>query len=91
MAIEHDAQNQQFTTTRDGKQAGPAYALAAPGLNNFIHTFFDETLRGQGIAEELARAALAFAQEQGLKVKTSCTYMAGCVRHHHAGQADLLA
>ena len=91
MTIEHDAKNQEFTTTRDGKQAELAYARPAAGLIDFTHTFVDEALRGQGVADELARAALAFAKEHNLKVKTSCTYMAGFVQRHRAEYADLLA
>ena len=51
----------------------------------------DEALRGQGVAEELARAGLSFAQENHLKVKTTCTFMAGFVKRNHAEYAELLA
>ena len=43
------------------------------------------------MADELARAALAYARAQHLKVKTSCTFMAGFVQRHRAEYADLLA
>ncbi|RYJ06062.1 MAG: hypothetical protein EON52_08315, partial [Actinomycetales bacterium] len=54
-------------------------ARPAEGVIDFTHTFVDEALRGQGVADELARAALAFARAQHLKVKTSCTFMKGFV------------
>lgn len=91
MPIKHDAENQEFTTTKDGHSGELAYARPAEGFIDFTHTFVDEALRGQGVADELARAALAFAREQQLKVKTSCTFMAGFVQRHHAEYADLLA
>ena len=91
MAIEHDAAHQEFTTARAGLAAELAYARPAPGLIDFTHTFVDEALRGQGVADELARAALAFARHEHLKVKTSCTFMAGFVQRHHAEYADMLA
>jgi predicted GNAT family acetyltransferase len=91
MSIKHDAENQEFTTTKDGHDGELAYARPAEGVIDFTHTFVDEALRGQGVADELARTALAFAREHHLKVKTSCTFMAGFVKRHHDEYADLLA
>ena len=91
MSIQHDPANQAFITTRDGHAAELAYAYPRPGVIDFTHTFVDEALRGQGLADELARAALAYAREQKLKVKTSCTFVAAFVKKHPAEYADLLA
>jgi predicted GNAT family acetyltransferase len=91
MAIRHSPEEQEFTTTRHGYEAELAYARSAADVIDFTHTFVDEGLRGQGVADELARAGLAFAREQHLKVKTSCTFMASFVKRHHAEYADLLA
>jgi predicted GNAT family acetyltransferase len=91
MSIQHDAENQEFTTTKDGHDGELAYARPAEGVIDFTHTFVDEALRGQGVADELARTALAFAREHKLEVKTSCTFMAGFVKRHHDEYADLLA
>ena len=90
MAITHNAPDQEFTTIRHGLQAGLAYSRPAEGVIDFTHTFVDEGLRGQGVAEELARAALAFARQEHLKVRTSCSFMAGFVQRNHAGYADIL-
>ncbi len=91
MSIQHNAQNQEFTTLRKGHQAELAYTHPADGVIDFTHTFVDEELRGQGVADELARAGLGFARDNNLKVKTSCTYMAGFVQRHHAEYEDVLA
>lgn len=91
MSIQHNADNQEFTTVRKGYQAELAYSRPANDVIDFTHTFVDEGLRGQGVADELARAGLAFAKEEQLKVKTSCTFMAGFVKRHHAEYADILA
>ncbi len=91
MPIKHDPTNQQFTTTRDGHEAELAYSLPAEGTIDFTHTFVAEALRGQGVGEELARAGLASARTHCLKVKTTCTFMAGFVQRHHAEYADILA
>lgn len=91
MSVVHDADNQEFATTRDGHGAELAYSRPAEGVIDFTHTFVDEALRGQGLADELARAGLAFARREQLKVKTSCSFMAAFVRRHHAEYADVLA
>ena len=91
MSIQHHAADQEFTTTRDGHTGELAYARPAEGVIDFTHTFVDEALRGQGVADELARTALDFARKNHLKVKTSCTFMAGFVQRHHAEYADILA
>ena len=91
MPIQHDADNQEFTTTRDGHGAELAYSRPAEGVIDFTHTFVDEALRGQGVADELARTGLAFARAEHLKVRTSCSFMASFVQRHRADYADVLA
>jgi predicted GNAT family acetyltransferase len=91
MSIRHDRESQEFTTTHHGYEAELAYSYPTTGVIDFTHTYVDENLRGQGVGEELARAALAFAREQHLKVKTSCEFVAGFVQRHHAEYADILA
>ena len=91
MAIKHDPTSQQFTITRNGHSAELAYFRPAEGIIDFTHTFVDEALRGQGVADELARAGLTFARENHLKVKITCTFMAHFAQRHHAEYADILA
>jgi hypothetical protein len=91
MAIRHNAEEQEFTTTRHGYEAELTYTQPADGVIDFTHTFVDEGLRGQGVADELARAGLTFAREKHLKVKTSCSFMASFVKRHHVEYADILA
>ena len=90
MDIQHHAADQEFTTTHNGYEAELAYARPADDVIDFTHTYVDENLRGQGVAEALARTALAYAREQHLKVKTTCRFMAGFVQRHHDEYADLL-
>lgn len=91
MTIHHDPKGQEFTATEEGFNVELAYARPSENLIDFTHTFVDENLRGKGLGEEMARAGLAYAREQGLKVKTSCKFMAAFVRRHEAEYADLMA
>jgi predicted GNAT family acetyltransferase len=38
------------------------------------HTEVDEKLRGERIGEDLVKAAVAYARENGLKIKAACPY-----------------
>ncbi|WP_426490961.1 GNAT family N-acetyltransferase [Hymenobacter sp. 102] len=75
VTVIHHAQNQEFTIEQEGGSAELAYSKPAAGILDFTHTYVDEALRGRGLAEELARTGLAFAREQGLRVRTSCRFM----------------
>lgn len=44
------------------------------GVPNIDHTFVDASLRGQGMAEKLVRAALTQLRENGQKATASCSY-----------------
>lgn len=47
---------------------------AEPGVWNLNHTFVDDSLRGQGIAGKLVKAAADKARESGVKVRPTCSY-----------------
>ena len=82
MSVQHDPQAHTFTLSRAGHPAELAYTRPDAHTIDFVHTFVDEALRGQGLGDELARAGLAYAHAQGLKVKTSCPFMAAYVQRH---------
>jgi predicted GNAT family acetyltransferase len=90
VSIEHQPQDQEFTTILNGHTAELAYSPPADGVIDFTHTFVDEALRGQGVGEALAAEALTYARQQGLRVRTSCRFMAAYVQRHPEYQ-DLLA
>lgn len=81
-AIEHHPEDQEFTATSGHHGGELAYSRPAEGVLDFTHTFVAEELRGTGVGEELARAGLTYARKQGLRVRTSCEFMAGFVRRY---------
>lgn len=91
MSVKHEATAHRFTTQQAGHAGELVYQETAPGVIDFVHTYVDEALRGQGVADELARAGLAYARQQHLKVRTSCEFMAAFVGQHRAEYADILA
>ncbi|MBT2557160.1 N-acetyltransferase [Hymenobacter sp. ISL-91] len=82
LSIQHQPENQEFTVSQDGHSAELSYSLPTEGVIDFTHTFVEEGLRGQGIGDELAKAGLAYAREKKLKVRTTCSFMAGYVAQH---------
>ncbi len=46
------------------------------------HTFVDDSLRGQGVAGELVRRAVALLTEQGKQVTATCSYAAHWLEKH---------
>ena len=46
----------------------------------FPHTVTPRAFEGQGLASRLAKAALAYAREQGLKVRPHCAFFAAYIR-----------
>lgn len=91
MSIQHNVSAHQFTAKQADGTGELVYELPTAGVIDFVHTFVDEALRGQGVADELARAGLAYARAQHLKVRTSCEFMAAFAQRHHAEYADILA
>lgn len=91
MTIHHNTLAREFTAGPADQPAELAYTLPAPGIIDFTHTFVPESRRGQGEADELARAGLAYARQHHLRVRTSCEFMASFAQRHHAEYADVLA
>lgn len=75
MDIVHQAEQQRFVVEIDGQQARLEYHLLAGQQVDFSYTFVPPSLRGQGIAERLVRAALDWAREQDLGMQASCWYV----------------
>ena len=59
------------------------------GLAVINHTFVDDSLRGQGVAGQLLRAAVDEVRAQGKQTRTSCWYAAQWFERHPEEQ-DLL-
>lgn len=82
MHVEHQAEDQTFYLTAHGYEGELAYSRPADDVVDFQHTFVDEQLRGQGAADALAKAGLAWARQENLRVRTSCSFMAKFVSQH---------
>ena len=66
------------------------YVKSNDGQITIDHTEVDEKLRGEGIGEDLVKAAVDYARENGLKVKIICPYTKKVVEKHPE-YSDVLA
>jgi uncharacterized protein len=73
--------NGRFELERDGQVAYLEYNLTGKVLQ-LIHTEVPDSLRGQGIASELAQSALAWARDRDLKVDVVCPSVAAYLKKH---------
>lgn len=80
MQIQHEENHAQgaFFILDDQQQrvAELTYYFIDKKTINANHTYVSETLRGQGVADKLYQALIAFIQENQLNLVPSCSYIA---------------
>lgn len=73
--VTHHPERHCFVSNQGDREAVLDYRLLADRGINFHHTYVPESLRGQGVAEALVRAGLAWARQEGLRIEASCWYV----------------
>ena len=81
VAVTHNAARQRFEATVEGQLCVADYQLRGQVLW-MTHTGVPTAVGGRGIAAELVRVALAWAEEQGCTVEPSCSYVEVYMRRH---------
>ncbi len=71
----------QFQVVLDGETAFAEYRLVDHGII-LPHTVVPESFEGRGVGSALAKAALGYAREQGLKVIPLCPFIAAYITKH---------
>lgn len=79
----------RFELTVDGHTAVLVYR-ERDGQVTLVHTAVPPELRGRGLADRLARAALDDARARGLRVRPLCPFVQASLRRHPE-YADLVA
>ena len=85
----HEEARRRFEVEEEGAKAILTYELR-DGTIVFTHTIVPEKIEGRGIGGRLAKAGLAYAREQGLKVVPQCSFVRAYIERHPE-YADLLA
>lgn len=71
----------RFEVKLDGEVAFAEYRLIDHGII-LPHTVVPEAFEGKGVGSALARTALGYAREQGLKVIPLCPFIAAYLQKH---------
>jgi predicted GNAT family acetyltransferase len=85
MQVTHDSDTHRFFIATDHGDAVLEYTADEEHVV-FTHTFVPPQLRGQGIAEALVRAGLAWAAETRRVVTATCSYVARYLERNPQGQ-----
>ena len=88
ITVTHDAARQRFEATVDGHLCVADYQLRGRVLW-MTHTGVPPAVGGRGVAAELVRVALAWAEEQGYTVEPSCSYVEAYMRRNPETQTLL--
>lgn len=79
--VQHLPSANRFEVEVEGHRSYVTYERQG-GVITFTHTFVPPELRGRGLAEQLVRAALAYARSEGLRVMPACSYVARFIERH---------
>ena len=86
--VTHNPEEHRFELSVDGHLAVLDYMLTGK-IIVFLHTEVPPALGGRGLGVNLVEAGLAYAREQGLKVRSMCWFMSKYLRRRPEYQ-DLL-
>lgn len=84
----HDLVNHRFEIALGDSTAKLDYSLQGKDMT-ITHTFVPGSMRGQGIAGQLAQAAFEFAAEKQLSVIPQCSYIPVYAARHPEAAALL--
>ena len=81
VVVTHNAGRQRFEATVDGQLCVADYQLRG-NVMWMMHTGVPSAVGGRGIAAELVRVALAWAEQNDYRVEPSCSYVEVYMRRH---------
>ncbi len=77
----HDSDHHRFVVDLDIDKAVLIYMIKA-GLFILLHTEVPPAFEGRGIAGKMAQTALEYARDEGLKVRSYCSYTTRYIDRH---------
>lgn len=84
MEIKHVESLKKWLALNDELQIGELNYTLADGILSIVETEVEPRYRGQKIAEDLVLAVADYAKDQGLKVRTVCTFAASVLEKNAA-------
>ena len=74
IVVKHNLQDRRFEVMIGSDLAFLEYKFVPGGLN-LIHTYVPKAHEGQGIASQLVKEAIKYADSKDLKFKSTCPYV----------------
>lgn len=71
-----------YANDADGNLLAEITFPTIDGISTINHTYVHESLRGQGIAEELVKLAIDKIQKEGHKINATCRYAVLWLQRH---------
>ena len=90
MTVIHDEPASRFVIRRPEGDAVLQYRCCGASLD-FYRTYVPESLRGLGLAEQLATAAFEYATSHHLSVVPTCSYISGAYLTRHPEYQSLVS
>lgn len=72
--MEYIIYRNRIAAVLDGREVGEVTFPESGGVYTINHTYVDEQLRGQNVASELVRRAVAEIEARGGRVEATCSY-----------------
>ena len=91
MEVENDTTHHRFLARLPEGEGELIYRQIAPHTLELVHTEVDPKLRGRGVAEALAEAAIEHARTHGLHVVPTCPYVQRWLTKHPEHQDLIVA
>ncbi|AZA12842.1 GNAT family N-acetyltransferase [Corynebacterium choanae] len=90
ITVSFDEQQHRYYLSVDDKAAAYVQFVAEDGVWDLQHTVVDPSFRGQGLSKQLIAAVLEEARAKSVKVKPTCSAVAGFIEKNEQ-YADLVA
>lgn len=81
MNVLNNERKSRFEVEVDGQMGVADYRLRGDRIE-FTHTEVPPSLRGEGVAQALAREGLEHARREGLEVVPTCQFIRGYIEKH---------
>jgi len=75
VSVRHDLERQRFFAIVEGQESYLDYGIVDDDTLEYRRTYSAPELRGRGIAAEVVRVALDWANAEGKKVIPSCRFV----------------
>jgi uncharacterized protein len=82
VTIAHDEERRRFAADLEQGEAVVDYRLLDDGTLDLRRTFVTESLRSEGLAGKVVRAALDWARENDRKIIATCPYVSRFLERH---------